>query len=156
MQGTQGFRKTNIMTLRRIAKIVTVIAVLTTAGTATANTNGAKNFDWDPIMDAITQVESEGDANAKNGNCVGAMQIAPILVEDCNNILEKRGEKRRYTLKDRFDVKKSREMFVIIQSQYNPTNNVERAIRLWNGGIRYKAKTTQRYYNKVMKELAKN
>lgn len=144
------------MTLRRIAKIVTVIAVLTTAGTATANTNGAKNFDWDPIMDAITQVESEGDANAKNGNCVGAMQIAPILVEDCNNILEKRGEKRRYTLKDRFDVKKSREMFVIIQSQYNPTNNVERAIRLWNGGIRYKAKTTQRYYNKVMKELAKN
>lgn len=102
-------------------------------------------------MDAITQVESEGDSRAINGRSCGAMQITPILVEDCNAILKKRGEKKRYSLNDRFNVKKSREMFVLIMSHYNPTNNVERAIRLWNGGIRYTVKGTQRYYNKVMK-----
>ena len=106
-------------------------------------------------MDAIIQVESEGDAKAVNGNCCGAMQIAPILVEDCNMILQKRGEKRRYTLDDRFNKKKSREMFVLIMSHYNPQNDVERAIRLWNGGVRYKMKSTQRYYNKVMALLKK-
>lgn len=142
---------------KRIAKIVTVLTLATTLGAVDVDARGNKStdFNWERVMDAITQVESEGDANAKNGNCVGAMQIAPILVQDCNEILKARGENRRYTMKDRFDVKKSREMFVIIQSKYNPENNVERAIRIWNGGVRYKARTTQRYYQKVMKELAK-
>jgi len=63
------------------------------------------------------------------------MQITPILVEDCNSILKKRGIKKRYTLNDRFSEKKSKEMFVLIMSHYNPSNNVERAIRLWNGGV---------------------
>lgn len=115
----------------------------------------AKSFNWDNVMDAITQVESEGNTQARNGNCVGAMQIAPILVEDCNNILKSRGEKKRYTLRDRYDVKKSREMFKIIQSHYNPDNNVEHAIRLWNGGVKYKKKSTQRYYQKVLAEMGK-
>ncbi|MDD7247180.1 MAG: transglycosylase SLT domain-containing protein [Prevotellaceae bacterium] len=113
--------------------------------------NGAKSFDWGPLMDAITQVESEGDSRAVSGNSCGAMQITPILVKDCNAILKKRGEKKRYTLNDRFSVKKSREMFVLIMSHYNPTNNIERAIRLWNGGVKYTTKGTQNYYNKVMK-----
>lgn len=102
-------------------------------------------------MDAITQVESEGDSRAVSGNSCGAMQITPILVEDCNAILKLRGEKKRYSLNDRFSVKKSREMFVLIMSHYNPTNNVERAIRIWNGGVNYTRRGTQNYYNKVMK-----
>ena len=35
-------------------------------------------------------------------------------------------------------------------SKYNPTNDIERAIRIWNGGIRYTVKGTQKYYMKVM------
>ena len=69
------------------------------------------------------------------------MQITPILVEDCNSILKKRGIKKRYTLNDRFSEKKSKEMFVLIMSHYNPSNNVERAIRLLNGGVNMKKKT---------------
>lgn len=42
-------------------------------------------------------------------------------------------------------------MFVLIQSYYNPKNNVEKAIRMWNGGIGYSVKRTQRYYEKVMR-----
>lgn len=120
-----------------------------------ARVNGSARFDWNPLMDAIAKVESGGDPNAVNGNCCGAMQIAPILVEDCNLILKSRGEKSRYTLKDRFNVKKSREMFILIMSHYNPDNDIERAIRLWNGGVKYKVKSTQKYYNKVMAALKK-
>ena len=40
-------------------------------------------------MEAIIQVESGGNAKAISGNSVGAMQITPILVKDCNAILKK-------------------------------------------------------------------
>ena len=117
---------------------------------ANARNNGTK-FNWEPLMDAIIQVESEGNSRAVSGKSCGAMQITPILVEDCNIILKKRGSSKRYTLNDRFSVKKSREMFVLIMSHYNPSNNVERAIRLWNGGANYTKRGTQGYYNKVMR-----
>ena len=58
---------------------------------------------------------------------------------------------RNHSQKHRFSVKKSREMFVLIQSYYNPTNNVEKAIRIWNGGPRYKVRSTQGYYKRVMR-----
>ena len=110
-------------------------------------------FDWDPVMDAIIQVESEGNPNAVSGKSVGVMQITPILVEDCNNILKRKKSKKRFTLSDRYSVKKSKEMFLLIQSYYNPTNSIEKAIRSWNGGVHYSVRATNRYYRKVMDKL---
>lgn len=110
----------------------------------------SEELDWDPIMEAIIQVESEGNPRATAGRSVGAMQITPILVEECNNILKKRQSKKRYSLKDRYSVKKSKEMFLLIQSHFNPEMNVEKAIRSWNGGVNYTKRGTQRYYQKVM------
>lgn len=104
-------------------------------------------------MDAIIKVESEGNPRAVSGNSCGAMQITPILVKECNNILKKRKSKKRYKLSDRFSVSKSKEMFLLFQSFYNPLCDVEKAIRSWNGGINYTVKGTQRYFNKVMKNL---
>ena len=106
-------------------------------------------------MDAIIQVESEGNPRAVSGNSVGAMQITPILVKDCNEILKKQKSKKRYTMDDRYSVAKSKEMFLLIQSWYNPKNNVEKAIRSWNGGVNYNVRSTQRYYEKVMRALKK-
>ena len=113
------------------------------------------DFDWSPVMDAIIQVESEGNSRAVRGNSVGAMQITPILVAECNNILKQRKSKKRYSLKDRFNIAKSKEMFLLMQSFYNVENNIEKAIRSWNGGLRYSIRGTQRYYNKVMSHLTK-
>jgi hypothetical protein len=110
-------------------------------------------FNWNPVMDAIIQVESGGKSNAKNGNQCGAMQITPILVRECNNILKARKSTKRYTLADRFNVKKSKEMFLLIQSHHNPENDVEHAIRSWNGGQHYSVRATQRYFEKVMSYL---
>lgn len=140
------------MILSKIAKGVFLATLLLTINLkASARSNESDSFDWGPLMDAITQVESEGDSRAVSGKSCGALQITPILVEDCNAILRKKGEKKRFSLKDRFNIKKSREMFVLIMSHYNPSNNIERAIRLWNGGVNYTLRGTQRYYNKVMK-----
>ncbi len=111
------------------------------------------SFDWSPVVDAIMMVESRGNCNARNGIYCGPLQIAPCLVTEVNNILKRRNATKRYTLNDRFNKQKSKEMFVIIQSYYNPNNNVERAIRMWQGGIRYKVSRTQRYYEKVMSYL---
>ena len=115
----------------------------------------AKNdgFNWEPVMDAIIQIESKGNAAAVNGPYVGVLQISPILVKECNNILKNSGSKKRYSLSDRYSATKSKEMFVIIQSFHNPLNNIEKAIRLWSGGIRYSVSKTQTYLRKVMRQM---
>ena len=122
------------------------------AGAANENDN-PEQFDWTPVMEAIILVESEGNPNAVSGNSVGAMQITPILVRECNNILQSRGSDKRYTLADRYNVEKSKEMFLLIQSQYNKSNNVEKAIRSWNGGPNYSNRGTERYYQKVLRRM---
>lgn len=112
-----------------------------------------ETFDWEPVMNAIIQVESGGNPNAVSGNSCGAMQITPICVAQCNIILKARKSKKRYSLKDRFNIAKSKEMFLLLQSYYNLENNIEKAIRSWNGGMKYTVRGTQKYYNKVMSYL---
>ncbi|MBP3767751.1 MAG: lytic transglycosylase domain-containing protein [Prevotella sp.] len=119
----------------------------------TEEASSSKRMDWNPVMEAIIQVESGGNPKAVNGNQVGAMQITPICVKECNLILEGRNNHKRFTLKDRYSIAKSKEMFLLIQSHRNPKNNVEIAIRAWNGGPRYSKRATQRYYERVMSEM---
>lgn len=121
-----------------------------------ASAKESSTFNWQPVIDAIIEVESNGDTRAKSGNSVGAMQITPILVAECNNILRSRNQKKRYKLSDRFSLQKSKEMFLLMQSQFNQENNVEKAIRAWNGGNNFSKKRTQRYYEKVMCVLKSN
>ena len=136
-------------------KIVRVLVslLLLTSTVASASPNFKNTFDWQPVIDAIIQVESNGNPKAKSGNSVGAMQITPILVAQCNIIIKERKSTKRYTLADRYSVAKSKEMFLLMQSEYNTQNNIEKAIRAWNGGNNYSVKRTQRYYEKVMKVL---
>ena len=112
-----------------------------------------EQFDWNPVMDAIIQVESKGNPKAhnKNGDCAGILQITPGLVKQCNTWLKAKKSKKRYTLTDRYNVQKSKEMCVMVQSYYNKSNDVEKAIRIWNGGPGYTIKGTNGYFNKVMK-----
>ena len=127
-----------------------LVAMTVSAGTNAAKSVNKSGINWNPVMDAIIQVESEGNPNAVSGNSVGAMQITPILVKDCNEILKKQKSKKRYTMADRYSVAKSKEMFLLIQSHYNPENSIEKAVRSWNGGVKYSVRATNRYYKKVM------
>ena len=140
---------------KKVSVILMALMMGTTAlggGNATKSTK-TSGVNWNPVMDAIIQVESEGNPNAVSGNSVGAMQITPILVKDCNDILKKKKSKKRFTMADRYSVAKSKEMFLLIQSHYNPENNIEKAIRSWNGGVKYSVRATNKYYKKVMAKL---
>lgn len=143
----------------KLAKNACLTCMMMMLVSMSASANGTKGkssrFDWNPVIDAIIEVESEGDAKAvdKGGKSCGILQITPILVKECNRILELRNSKTRYTMGDRFSVKKSKEMFLLYQSFYNPKNNVEQAIRSWNGGMRYTKRGTQKYFEKVMSKM---
>jgi hypothetical protein len=116
-----------------------------------------ETYDWTRVINAIIQVESEGNQKAfnTNGNCAGILQITPGLVKQCNIWLRAKKSKKRYTLADRYNVEKSKEMFVMIQTYYNKSNNVEKAIRIWNGGPGYTVEGTNDYLKKVMEHYNK-
>ena len=118
--------------------------------TASAQTKNV-SYNWDKVINAISKVESKENPSAVSKDCVGILQIRPILGKQCNIWLKNQKSSKRYTLKDRYDVGKSKEMFIMIQEHYNPSHNVEKAIRLWNGGPNYSVKKTNGYYKKVMK-----
>ena len=115
----------------------------------------SQSFDWSRVINAIAIVESNNNPRAVGGGgSVGLLQITPVLVRDCNNILAKQKSTKRDSLSDRLSAQKSKEMFVLIQEYYNPEHNIEKAIRMWNGGPRYSVRSTQGYYRKVLKHLA--
>ena len=138
-----------------VSMLMLTLEIHAASAATSGNVSSTNDFDWTPVMEAIIQVESEGNPKAKSGNSVGVMQITPILVAECNDILKKRKSKKRYTLADRYSISKSKEMFLLMQSVHNPLNSIEKAIRAWNGGNHYSVKRTQRYFEKVMKLLKK-
>lgn len=115
----------------------------------------SKKHPLEAVANAIIKVESGGNPRAHNpnGDCAGILQITPVCVKQVNIWLAQEKSKKRYTLKDRYNVEKSMEMFYIVQAHFNPQNDVERAIRIWNGGAGFTKRGTQRYYNKVMSYL---
>ena len=120
----------------------------TTPVATTAGIKGKKasRFDWTPVINAIIEVESEGNAKAvdKSGKSCGCMQITPLLVKECNRILDLRKSSKRYSMKDRFSVRKSKEMFLLYQSFYNPKNDVELAMVVSTSPNGVRRSTTER------------
>ena len=88
--------------IKVVRKVLVTAAILMTCSLEVmAGTKGKESsFDWNPVMNAIIQVESGGNPRAVSGPSVGAMQITPICVRECNNILQKRKSKKRYTMND--------------------------------------------------------
>jgi hypothetical protein len=137
--------------MMRIAKkliLMCLMSILVSA--ANAQTKNV-SYNWDKVINAISKVESKGKSSAVSKDCVGILQIRPTLVADVNEYLRMKGSNKRFKLSDRLNAEKSKEMFVIYQKRYNPTNDTEKAIRLWNGGCGYSKAKTENYYHKVMK-----
>lgn len=110
---------------------------------------------WNPVIQAIAMVESEGNPKrvSRNGLYVGYLQISEILVRECNRI----AGYKKYTYADRYDKQKSIDMFIDYQEYHNPEGDMEKAIRLWNSGDRNCMKRkdrTEGYYKRVMSQFA--
>lgn len=105
-------------------------------------------YDLSNVLEAISYVESRGNDSiiSKNKKCVGILQITPIVVKECNEIL---GTKK-YNLKDRLSKEKSFEMFYLIQKKYNKSGDIKKAAYVWRGGNQ---KENEIYYKKVLKRL---
>ena len=123
------------------------------------NVFASKKINYNKLITAIGTVESKMNNRAVNGTHVGFLQISPTTVKDCNRINKINDNPKRYSLQDRFNRKKSIEMFYIIQNFYNKHGDlgekgkIERMIRLWNGGPGWvkNPRKTDGYYKKVIK-----
>jgi hypothetical protein len=134
------------MKLNKVLKSVFLVAFVTCSTFCMA-----QKPDLSRLITAIATVESQLNEKAVSKDCVGYLQIRPIVVQECNNILKQRNSTKRYTLNDRLNKKKSIEMFYLIQEKFNPSYNVEKALCIWNAGPYSKKKPTK-YVEKVMKE----
>lgn len=86
--------------------------------------------EWSKMIGALIKVESNGKADAVNEKtgATGVLQITDIYLADANRILKE----ERYTPEDRKDPYKSVEMFNIVQGHYNPSRDIDKAIRMHN------------------------
>jgi hypothetical protein len=108
--------------------------------------------DWEILIHALIMTESRGnDTIVGKHNDGGCLQITPIYVEEVNRILVLSNKQKRYTLKDRFNRKKSIEMFEIIQHYYNPKKDIYKAIKLHNPLASEEYKFTVLYYFEKLK-----
>ena len=104
------------------------------------------------VVIGMIQVESNGNDKAynKSEEAVGCLQIRPIMVREVNRILKIQGEDYRFKMKDRWDRKKSLEMFWVWKDYHHPNSTNEVIARNWNGGPNgYKIKSTEKYWEKV-------
>lgn len=117
----------------------------------------------DVLYSSIVWVESKGDVNARSHDgSLGIIQIKPVMVKEVNRICKIKDIDKKFTLSDRRDPDKSREMFWIYQDFYHPkmnwdsvsTKDMESLARKWNGGPKgEKKRGTRKYWNKVSKRL---
>ena len=103
------------------------------------------------LWEAVCRVESGGNALAigDKGSAAGIAQIWGRTVADINRFAG-----TRYTLNDRFDPVKSKEMFTLYTEHYAKGRSVEYKARIWNGGPQGAQKVaTLSYWNKIKKHL---
>jgi hypothetical protein len=112
------------------------------------------------LVSALILVESRGndsaigDRHIVGGEAVGALQIRPVMVREVNRILKIQKSDKRFKLKDRFDREKTLEMFHIWKNFHHKDSDFEKIARNWNGGPKgYRNPRTEKYWNKVQKEL---
>lgn len=112
------------------------------------------------LWHAITQVESGGNASARNPatDAVGIAQITKKMVDDCNRILGT----RRFSYDDRWSAAASRRMFDVYldywgrqyERQTGRRCTDEVRARIWNGGPRgWERSGTLEYWERVRKHL---
>jgi hypothetical protein len=137
---------------RRTERILFALLMLLSCSTFYVKAQDTK-LNYNRLITAIGTVESQLNDKAINGVHAGFLQISKVCVTECNRINQRRGVSTRYTLQDRFNRKKSIEMFCLIQSHYNPQQDIHYAVLLWNEGCSAmkKPKRQTKYYCKVMK-----
>jgi hypothetical protein len=86
--------------------------------------------EWDIFVMALVEVECGRNPLARsNKNAIGPFQITPIYVKEVNRLYG-----TKYTFEDAWDIQKAYEMFMLMNRHYNPTFDIDKAIKLHNPG----------------------
>jgi len=109
----------------------------------------------------VRMVESSGGTDPRDGDggrAVGPLQIHPGYVRDVNAILAQRGSPIRYSLADRRDDRKSRQMFAVYVTHWCTVYGCPKTPQSWsrihNGGPRGAERAcTLPYWQKVQTHL---
>jgi hypothetical protein len=108
------------------------------------------------LWEAVCHVESGGNPRAVGDRgadgvyrAAGIAQIWAITVKDINRFAG-----TKFTLKDRFDPVKSKQMFTLYTEHYAKGRSIEFKARVWNGGPQgaYKGATLA-YWRKIQSKL---
>jgi hypothetical protein len=108
------------------------------------------------LWEAVCAVESGGNPRAVGDRgadgvyrAAGIAQIWAITVKDINRFAG-----TNFTLKDRFDPVKSKQMFTLYTEHYAKGRSVEFKARIWNGGPQGASKrATLAYWRKIQSKL---
>ena len=130
---------------KNLKKLMMLVALLTCSTFCMA-----QKQDLSRLITAIATVESKLNEKAVSSDCVGYLQIRPVLVRECNVILKALKQDKRYTLNDKYSKEKSIEMFYLIQSKYNPSFDIVRALCIWNAGP-FSKRIPRAYVARIMK-----
>lgn len=114
-----------------VRKTIIIICLLLTCQFLTAQ--DLKSYTTQQVLDAIIEVESKDGKytyNRYEPYAAGILQQFPDYVKDVNRIIGM----ELYTLEDRNDPKKAKEMFWIYSKHYCPSLDPEKIIRIQCGG----------------------
>jgi hypothetical protein len=101
--------------------------------------------EWQIFILALIEVESGNNPMAAGKvNAGGIFQITPVYIEEVNRIQSK----NIFTPEDRFDIRKSFDMFNAMNGFYNKSRDIEKAVRLHNPNA------PASYRAKIMKKIA--
>ena len=97
---------------------------------------GEELDEWTILTMAIMKTESEFDpTQIGSSQDLGILQCTQIYVEEVNRILRmQEGNQREYSHLDAFDIRKSIEMFNIVQGYHNKEHSISKAISGHNPG----------------------
>ena len=123
-----------------ITEPITILMAMVAGVRATQPVLEAEPASLNHLFTAVCAVESGGNPRAFNAgtNAAGVVQIRPCLVKDCNRIVGR----HRWSLGDRYDRDRSRELFVTYLKYYGRMYKQETGreataetyARMWNGG----------------------
>lgn len=101
--------------------------------------------EWQIFTLALIEVECGGEFQAvSEKQAVGPFQITEIYVAEINRIYD-----TNYTIHDAFIFSTAYEMFMLMNQYYNPTFDIDKAIKLHNPGA------GEWYAKKIKKQMEK-
>jgi len=114
---------------------------------------------YDPLLFSFIEVESKWMPDTINAlGYVGILQIGHVMIEEVNRICRIKKIDKYYVINDALDVRKSVEIWYLVQRYWNPKYQFRKAIKVWNptASKKYRVKLEKAFENVVIENYFNN